>query len=154
MKRTPLARFVPLRRSSGIARFRAKQSHDLASGKTWHSQGERDYWGTLLIRQRVGEISALQRQVKVTLIPRDDASGAPEIAWHVDFAYIEDGRQTWCEYKRPPTVCWRGRVRSLWTDWDRKLLDLWQHFGPGLLLVVGARGEIRRVMGNGGKVVY
>ncbi len=129
-------------------RFRAVRTRDPATGCSFDSLGERRRWKVLLLLQAAGRIADLELHPRVTLLPPRGA--APAVTWRVDFSYTENGARVWEEFKRPQYNMKRrigangkiaGHKKALWTQWDRKLLVLWGHFGPGLLRVVGRGGE-------------
>lgn len=133
--RQSLKRTAPLRRT-GIQKFRAKPVHDMQTGESFDSKGEHARWLDLKMLEAAGAIQNLERQPRVILVPR--RGDAREIAWKADAAYTEDGRRVWEDFKRPE----RAGTARLWTGRDYLLLRLWQHFGPGLLRIVGRGGKL------------
>lgn len=130
MIRTPLRRYTPLRRRN---KFNAKPVHDLATGQSFDSTGESRRWASLQLWERSGLITGLTLHPKVILIP---ARGkAPEIAWRVDYSYIEAGRTIFEDWKPRPM-----------TPRETLLCKLWQHYGPGLLRITGKGGAVLRTV--------
>lgn len=80
-RHTPLKR-TPFRRRN---KFGAVWSND--GEHSYDSLGERRRWGNLQLLARAGEITDLKFKPKVMLI-----KGPPEIAWSVDYSYVEKGR--------------------------------------------------------------
>jgi hypothetical protein len=159
LRNVALARGGFLRRRARLARFRAKPVHDMATGQTFDSRGEAGRYRFLQALVLAKRITDLELHPVVVLIAARGKAQA--IKWRVDYSYWEDGRQVWEDFKRPPKVTRRrfdlatGKqstfTRSLWTQWDRKLLVLWAHFGPGLLRIVGEGGKVFcTVMPEGG----
>jgi len=128
---------TPFRRRSPAKNFNAKPVYDIANQRYHASKAEARGWGYLELRERVGEISNLEHQPRVILVER--RGKAPEISWRTDAAFDEDGRRTWWDVKPRP-----------FTPREVLLIKLWQHNGPGLLLIVEERKkawvEKRRIM--------
>ena len=70
---------------------------------TFDSKAEARLHAELLLRQRDGEISDLQRQVPIQLVPGVKLHGArrarPAIRLVVDFRYTEAGQTVWLDCK-------------------------------------------------------
>ena len=122
-----LKRYVGLRRSGN--RYGAKPVHNLMTGQTFDSKGEYGRWGELRLLERAGHLSSLTQHPKIILVP--GVSGLPEIAWHPDYSYVEDGRVVYEDYK-PRKV----------TDRENLLFKLWRHFGPGPLRITSHGGKL------------
>lgn len=82
------------------------------------SEAEYRHWCHLKIRQRVGEITDLRRQVVFELIPAQKRpSGGSERACNyiADFVYQEDGRTVTADVKGASTDVWiMKRKMMLW----------------------------------------
>jgi hypothetical protein len=136
-----------LQRRVGLApsrrpRINSRHVHDMATGQHFDSQAEYDRWGSLRMLQMAGEISDLALHPKVVLIPATKTPAGipdkPEIAWHADYCYTEDGRTVWEDCKPRPEQ-----------ERETLLFKLWRHFGPGLLRITGKDGKlIKEVMGR------
>jgi hypothetical protein len=136
MKRTPIKRYTPLRRYRSRNKFGAVAVHDTRTGQSWDSKGEHRYWGRLEMMQRAGLIADLVAHPRVVLLARDGK--CREIAFKPDASYTEDGRTVWIDYKPRPQ-----------TTRETLIFELWKRFGPGLLKIVGAKGEtIKTIMGG------
>lgn len=120
MKPGQLQRKTPLRRN----KFNAIATHDLATGRSFDSLGERRRLAELEMLQRGGAISELV--FKPPAIVLDAAAG---IKWRMDYTYIENGRRIWEDHKPRP-----------FTAAERLKLKLWQAHGPGLLRITGHKG--------------
>lgn len=143
MKRTPLKRKTPLKRSAwGGTRgnkFRAKAYHD---GERSHaSLGEGARWRTLSMYEKGGAISGLEHQPRIVLVAGDKTRNLPEIAYRPDSSYVENGRRVWEDWKPRPE-----------TSRDTIIYKLWRHFGPGLLRITGRKNgkdvTIKEFMGG------
>jgi len=88
-------------------------------GEHVDSKDEGRWWDVLIMREKAGEISDLQRQVTV------DLCGLAKTK--VDFSYVEDGARIWHEFKGFGTPRWRV------------ILSIWRQVGPGLLRVTYRR---------------
>jgi len=134
MKRSGyIKRYTPLRRGN---KFGAKPVHDTRTGESWDSKGEHRYWGQLKILERAGDITDLVLHPKVVLLPRDGNN--TEIAFRPDYSYREDGRTVYVDYKPRPQ-----------TARETLMFKLWKRFGPGVLLIVGNKGQIiKTIMGG------
>ncbi len=131
MKRTGLMRRTPLLRRN---KYGAVASHDLATGRSYDSLGERRRFAELQILERGGVISRLE--FKPAAVVLDEAAG---IKWRVDYRYFEAGREVYEDYKPRPM-----------TPRERMLLKMWAAHGPALLIITGMKGGrgyvIRSVM--------
>lgn len=132
---------MPFSRPAFLAKRRrnkygAVASHDMATGRSYDSLGERLRFAELQILERGGVISGLE--FKPAPVVLDAAAG---IKWRVDYRYVEDGRTVYEDYKPRPM-----------TPRECMLLKMWQAHGPALLLITGmkrGRGHvIRSVMPN------
>ena len=136
MKRTPLKRKTPLRRFAGQRRqrFNARPHTDMRTGETFGSKAELHRWESLELMQRGGVIADLTPHPKIILIAANGR--APEIAWRVDASYTRDGATIYEDTKPRPA-----------TRHETILFKLWLHYGPGVLLIVDARGrELKRIV--------
>lgn len=122
-----------MKRSGGLKRtgFR-RWNHALIRAKPvtigdrhFPSKAEAARWLFLETLLRCGAISELKYQDRVVLLAGRAADGLPEIAWRTDASYIESGRRVWEDTKPRP-----------FTEREHLLVDLWRHFGPGLLRIV------------------
>lgn len=105
-------------------KFNARPSHDLATGHTYDSKGERRRWELLRLLERAGEITDLVFKPEPVVL---DAKAG--IKWRVDYSYIEAGRRVWEDWKPRPM-----------TARENMLLKMWKAHGPGLLRITGGRG--------------
>ena len=66
---------------------------DVVDGMTFDSQKEAARWRELVLLQRLGKITGLQRQVTFELIPKQKAGGKTERAcrYVADFVYYPSG---------------------------------------------------------------
>ena len=103
--------------------------------KYFPSKAQATRWRTLLLLERAGEIKDLVHEPKVVLLEGDPKAGLPTIAWHPDAAYIEKGRIVYEDTK----------PRDLMPH-ELLLLDLWRHFGPGLLRIIGKNNTVKTYM--------
>ena len=90
----------------GLWHERAKPSQcfDKTCGRMdfdyFDSKGEALHWANLLLRQKAGEISDLERQVRMKLMTIG-TNGLP-VKWAemvVDFGFIQDGKRRLLDYK-------------------------------------------------------
>lgn len=135
-----LTRYTPLRRTAFRRRnrFGARPVHNLETGQSFDSTGENKRWGILQLLERAGRISGLVLHPKIVLIAK--VGDAPEIVFRPDYAYTEDGRVVYEDFKPRPV-----------TDRERLLFKLWRHFGPGPLRITGRGGVLlRQIPGGGG----
>ena len=107
-------------------KFNAIPVHDMATGQSFDSQSEQRRYFELTVMEQAGEISDLQLHPKIVLVPRNGQ--APEIAYRVDYLYMEKGRLVAEDWKPRPK-----------TPRETLLLKLWKHFGPCLLAITGQR---------------
>jgi hypothetical protein len=140
---------MTMKRSGFLNRFRrfsrnkfgAKPVHDMLTGETFDSTGESRRYGVLQLKQKAGMISELVLHPKVVLVQRSIYCNAPEIAWKLDYSYRQDGRTIWEDYKpRPMTAV------------DRLKIKLWAHFGPGVLHITDAKGNVTKCVDVGSMV--
>lgn len=124
----------PLRRKN---KFGAIASHDMATGRSFDSLGERRRLAELEMLEKGGAITGLV--FKPPAVVLDAAAG---IRWRMDYVYQEDGRQVFEDFKPRP-----------FTAAERLKLKLWQAHGPGLLRITGWKNgkgcTLRTVMGAG-----
>lgn len=81
------------------------------------SKAEADYAAELKLRRLCGDLTELEKQVKVPLVAG--------ITWTIDFKYRDkQGRVVYDE------------VKGMWTPDARLKLRLWKVFGPALLRIV------------------
>ena len=76
-------------------------------GVTFDSKAEASDWGMLLLMERAGKISSLERQVKFVLQPGfvdNQGERIPAITWTADFAYIENGERVVWDTKGFETI--------------------------------------------------
>ena len=115
-------------------KFGAIASHDLATGRSFDSLGERRRLAELAMLQRGGAISELV--FKPPAVVLDAAAG---IKWRIDYSYIEEGRAVFEDWKPRP-----------FTARENMLMKMWRAHGPGLLKITGGRGgrtvTIREIM--------
>lgn len=136
MKRLPIKRTAFRRRNVSRNMYGAIHCSD-ADGNQFDSKNEMARYKSLELKQRCGLISDLTLHPKIVLIEQRDK--APEIAWHPDYSYVEDGRTIY-EDSKPRKMDARELL----------LCKLWKHFGPGLLIFTGASRDgfkvLRKVM--------
>lgn len=89
------------------------------------SKLEEAVWNVLLLREKAGEISNIQRQAKVLLT-------AAEIPWKVDFSFFDE---------RIEATCY-AEAKGIEDDRFKLFKKLWPHYGPGILEVW--KGDYRR----------
>ena len=78
----------------------------IAAGQRFDSAAESRRYRTLSLLQAAGDITALERQVSFTLIPKlKRADGKPElpVTYVADFVYMRDGAQVVEDVKSAPT---------------------------------------------------
>lgn len=72
------------------------------------STGERDRWHELLILQRTGRISELQKQVTFELFPsvkyEGDKRATPAMRYVADFVYMQGGKKVVEDFKSDATM--------------------------------------------------
>ncbi len=106
-------------------KYHARKTYSEVLGRTFHSDAERRYGEYLYARQMAGEISDLDFQSRVQLLPK--------INLIVDFFYREGDEPVWDEFKGPNTGRWLMQKR------------LWAQFGPGVYRITReARGRHTR----------
>lgn len=93
------------------------------AGRSFQSKGEASCFNMLELMERAGEISELRCQTQVYLTKA-------KIIYKPDFTWKDNksGRYYWGEYKGFETPEWRIKRR------------LWQHYGPGPLVVYKQAG--------------
>lgn len=73
----------------------------LATFTFFHSEGEAKTWAKLLLRQRAGDISELDRQIPLQLTTAHIVTGEP-VPWAkaiIDFGYKQNGEQIYADHK-------------------------------------------------------
>lgn len=110
----------PLRRKN---KFGAIASHDLTTGQSFDSLGERRRLGELEMLQKGGVITDLV--FKPPAVVLDAAAG---IKWRIDYSYTQDGRTIWEDWKPRP-----------FTARENMLVKMWRAHGPGVLKITGGR---------------
>jgi hypothetical protein len=131
MKRSGyIQRFITFRRRN---KFGAVPVHNTVTGESFDSRGESRRIGALRVMERAGIISNLVVHPTVVLIERTDK--APQIAYRPDASYMQEGRTVWEDFKPRPQ-----------TPRETMIFKLWQHFGPGVLLITGSKGETKKTI--------
>lgn len=85
-------------------------------GMKFDSQGELNRWLELQAREQAGEISGLERQVRLTLQPKfEDNEGKHEqaITYIADFSYYENGVRVFEDFKGYQTSESRLKMKLL-----------------------------------------
>jgi len=77
------------------AKYRNKKTE--VNGVTFDSAGEAKRYQELLLMEKAGIISDLQRQVKFVLTPKQE--GERESSYLADFVYLENGERVVEDYK-------------------------------------------------------
>ncbi len=93
-------------------------------GRRYDSQAERDYAAMLQLRERAGEICALDFQPEVMLT-------RASIKYTADFSFLESGAEIWVDVKG----AYRERERF------RVIRQLWPYYGCAVLRVVMRDGR-------------
>jgi hypothetical protein len=87
-------------------KYRNKKT--VVDGVTFDSKREAARWSELLLLQRAGQISNLQRQVPIVLAAgvkfEGEARAKPALRLIVDFSYTEAGRDVLEDVKSPATI--------------------------------------------------
>jgi len=99
-------------------------------GNMFDSMGERDRYADLKLRERGKLISKLiLKPKKVILIPKSGTK--PEIAWQLDYSYVDEEAGLFCfeDYKPRPMA-----------RYEHLLIRLWRHYGPAPLRISGRKG--------------
>ena len=99
-------------------KYRAKGFRD-ADGTWWASRGEYCRWHDLVMLERAGQITKLERQVILDL----HAAGGKRIGKYVaDFYYIENGHECWEDFKGIPTPLSSWKCRHVEAEYGIKIL--------------------------------
>ena len=111
-------------------KFGAIAVTDPTTGQHFDSTGEYVYFKELQLRERTGDLSDLTLHPVAIILAKDGT--APAITYKLDYSYRDrHGALLWVDFKPRPL-----------TARDRLVFKLWQHFGPGVLLIVGPRGKV------------
>lgn len=109
-------------------KFHARPSHD--GVRYWASRAEKDYYGELLLREKAGEVSAIDCQPVVELVAG--------IRYRPDFVFNETYRgESGLRCMRTVYV----DVKGVETREFRLKCKLWKQFGPGPLRIVKRGGK-------------
>lgn len=93
-------------------------------GERFDSKKESKDWAALKLRERIGEISGLQRQVKIPL----NAEGGERVGVYVaDFVYLDrrlGGRRVIADSKGFRTPLYRWKARHVKAQYGVEILEL------------------------------
>lgn len=128
---TGVVRVQTMRESSRrLNKYNAKPV--VVNGQRFDSTGEKNRYQLLRLRELAGNIHDLRLHPHITLVKgRQDAK---EIAYKPDYSYVINGIVYYEDWKPRPL-----------TSRDRLIFKLWEHFGPGTLLITGKPGTIKEI---------